>query len=225
MPDPTDLIRRGDAITAAAKVEQPPYPRPDAGEAAIYAIGFTAGRKAVEVALRALPAPVVPAEGLAAAMERLQTEICCADGDRADAAQDHSDGSERVDLWPHTAEFDVDDVRMVLTALRSAPPVGARVTAQDDAAAFDKADWFWRTMDPDDCGDSPEEAINRAMVGQFCVCEIASSYRGPTRYGFIAPVLDPESDDEEFVHFATQQEAVDAAKARRAALLPAGEVK
>lgn len=83
-------------------------------------------------------------------------------------------------------------------------------------AAFDRADWFWRTMDPDDCGDSPEEAINRAMVGRFCVCEIASSYSGPTRYGFIAPVLDPESDEEEFVHFATQQEAIDAAKARAA---------
>lgn len=61
MPDPTDLIRRADAITAAAKVEQPPYPRSDAGEAAIYAIGFTAGRKAVEVALRALPA-ITPQE-------------------------------------------------------------------------------------------------------------------------------------------------------------------
>ena len=87
---------------------------------------------------------------------------------------------------------------------------------RDDADAFNKADWFWRTMDPDDCGDSPEEAINRAMVGRFCVCEIASSYAGPTRYGFIAPVLNPESDDEEFVHFATQQEAIEAAKARAA---------
>lgn len=86
----------------------------------------------------------------------------------------------------------------------------------DPAKAFDKADWFWRTMDPDDCGDSPEEAINRAMVGHFCVCEIASSYSGPTRYGFIAPVLDPDSDDEEFVHFATQDEAIAAAKARSA---------
>ena len=53
MTNPTDLIRRGDAITAAAKVEQPPYPRSDAGEAAIYSIGFTAGRRAVETALRA----------------------------------------------------------------------------------------------------------------------------------------------------------------------------
>lgn len=94
--------------------------------------------------------------------------------------------------------------------------------AIDPAEAFKNADWFWRTMDPDDCGETPEEAINRAMVGRFCVCEIASSYAGPTRYGFIAPVLDPESDDEEFVHFATQQEAIDAAKTR-AAITEAGE--
>lgn len=99
-----------------------------------------------------------------------------------------------------------------------------REAGTDEATAFDRADWFWRTMDPDDCGDSPEEAINRAMVGRFCVCEIASSYSGPTRYGFIAPVLDPERDDEEFVHFATQQEAIDAAKARAAlSAAPTGE--
>lgn len=99
----------------------------------------------------------------------------------------------------------------------------AAANAREAGQAFDKADWFWRAMDPDDCGDSPEEAINRAMVGRFCVCEIASSYAGPTRYGFIAPVLDPESDDEEFVHFATQQEAIDAAKARAALAQPSTE--
>ena len=94
------------------------------------------------------------------------------------------------------------------------PAQAAQVDATDDATAFERADWFWRTMDPDDCGDSPEEAINRAMVGRFCVCEIASSYKGPTRYGFIAPVADPESDNEEFVHFATHPEAIDEARSR-----------
>lgn len=88
----------------------------------------------------------------------------------------------------------------------------------DETKAFDNADWFWRTMDPDDCGDNPAEAINRGMVGNFCVCEIASSYVGPIRYGFTAPVLDAESDDEEFVHFATQEEAIKAAKERSSAL-------
>lgn len=87
---------------------------------------------------------------------------------------------------------------------------------RDEAEAFDRADWFWRVYDPDDCGDTPSEALNRAMVGRFCVCEVASSYLGPVRYGFIAPVTDPESDDEEFVHFATCEEAVEAAKARAA---------
>ncbi len=94
-----------------------------------------------------------------------------------------------------------------LVAPRSRPP-------KDLAAQFDGADWFWRTMDPDDCGDSPIEAINRSMLGWFCVCEIASSYSGPIRYGFIAPVLDPDSDDDEFLHFATQGEAIEAAKVR-----------
>ncbi len=84
----------------------------------------------------------------------------------------------------------------------------------DDGALFDQADWYWRVADPDDCGDSPEEAINRSMLGDFVVCKIASSFTGATRYGFVAPVLDPESDDTEFVHFATQAEALEAARVR-----------
>jgi len=73
-------------------------------------------------------------------------------------------------------------------------------------------------MDPDDNGDNPAECIHHAYFGHFTVCEIASSYRGPTRFGFNAPVLDPESDDEEFLHFATKDEAIAAAHERRAAL-------
>ena len=55
------------------------------------------------------------------------------------------------------------------------------VTVQDaarvpetDADRFDRADWFWRTMDPDDNGDTPSEAISRAMIGNYCVCKIAA---------------------------------------------------
>ena len=95
------------------------------------------------------------------------------------------------------------------------------ITVQDaktDAERFDRADWFWRVMDPDDSADTPAEAIHRGMIGDYCVCEIASSYTGPVRFGFTAPVLDPDSDDTEFLHFETQQEAIDAAKARAAAL-------
>lgn len=101
---------------------------------------------------------------------------------------------------------------------RSALATPAPDAVQEAARAFDSADWYWRTMDPDDCGDSPNEAISRAMIGNFCVCEIASSFTGPIRYGFTAPVLDADSDDEEFLHFATQQEAIDAARERSAAL-------
>lgn len=42
--------------------------------------------------------------------------------------------------------------------------------------------------------------------------------------GFVADVLDSESDDTEFLHFASQEEAVEAAKSR-AALSRHGEGK
>lgn len=90
--------------------------------------------------------------------------------------------------------------------------------ADTPASAFDKADFFWRTMDPDDNGPSPDEALKMGGVGNYTVCEVASSYAGPTRYGFIAPVLDPETDDEEFLHFATKAEAMTAAGERLAAV-------
>ena len=107
--------------------------------------------------------------------------------------------------------------RRALEAALSTLPAAPQGWVQDNAQTFDGADWYWRTMDPDDSGDSPEEALNSGMVGCFVVCEVASSFTGPTRYGFTAPVLDPDSDDEEFVHFATEKEALDAAKARAAA--------
>ena len=100
----------------------------------------------------------------------------------------------------------------------------AKARAEDAAGlqSFDSADWFWRSMDPDDNADNPAEVIHRAYFGQFTICEIASSYRGPTRFGFNAPVLDPESDDEEFLHFETQEDAMEAAKARQTALAQIG---
>jgi len=120
------------------------------------------------------------------------------------------------DLWLDYDPGPNPALARILAAIDVQPaPRDAQI---DEATAFDRADWYWRTMDPDDCGVSPAEAVNRGMVGQFCVCEVASSYEGPTRYGFIAPVLDLESDDEEFLHFASQQEAIDAANERRAAL-------
>lgn len=118
----------------------------------------------------------------------------------------------------------------IASAIRALTPADATAAlAARDAAmiargmredlTFDGADWFWRVMDPDDNGDNPSEAITRGYIGQFTVCEIACSYRGPTRFGFNAPVLDHESDEDEFLHFETQHEAIDAAKDRRAAIL------
>ena len=167
---------------------------------------------------------------------------------RADALREALNNKEQLDIWAqeileglgfsdvlkiesYDDKIEAHSVigRGIVEVLRSLIPQSgtdalrqAREPWADEAKAFDDAHWFWRTMDPDDCGDSPIEAINRGMVGRFCVCEVASSYSGPTRYGFIAPVLDPESDDEEFVHFATKQEAIDAAKTR-AAITEAGQ--
>jgi hypothetical protein len=83
------------------------------------------------------------------------------------------------------------------------------------ATRFEEADFYWRTMDPDDSGEYPQDCINRAGLGLYCVAEIASSFTGPKRFGFVAPVLDIHSDEEEFLHFETQAEALEAAAARR----------
>jgi len=122
-----------------------------------------------------------------------------------------------------------DCAERIATAIRA-------LTAADAAAALDrikaeavrealsdftKADWFWRDLDPDDCGDTPDEAINAGMVGRFAVCHIRSSFTGPDRFCFIAPVLDPESDDEECLCFATEEEAIAAAKERHSILAAA----
>ena len=130
------------------------------------------------------------------------------------AAYDLSNPMRTADMHLLTCKC----LRCTVDAARAILAAPAPDAVQEAARVFDSADWYWRTMDPDDCGDSPEEAISRAMLGNFCICEIASSFTGPIRYGFTAPVLDADSDDEEFLHFATQQEAIDAAKERQAAL-------
>lgn len=121
-------------------------------------------------------------------------------------------------LYPASRKDDAEATAKMLRAdcdpLYTSPVPATALS--DEAERFDKADWYYRTMDPDDSGDNPAEAIHRGMLGRFVVCEIASSFIGPTRYGFNAPVLDPESDDEEFLHFATELEAIEAAKARYA---------
>jgi len=132
---------------------------------------------------------------------------------------------ETAELAKAAAQADYEARILSALTIHPADPLSdPRVVALvDEASAFDSADWYWRTMDPDDSGESPDDAIYRGNLGQFCVCEIASSYRGPTRYGFIAPSLDPENDDEEFVHFATHEEAMVAAKSRAALRAIGGE--
>lgn len=90
-----------------------------------------------------------------------------------------------------------------------------------DGERFDAADWFWRDMDPDDNGDSAHEAI--VMMPEYCVCCVNSSFTGPTRFAFRAPVLDAESDDTEILHFATKDEALEAASKRMASRAALGE--
>lgn len=120
-------------------------------------------------------------------------------------------------LEPAKAAAQADYEARIMAAL-DVHPITVQDAVETDAERFDRADWFWRVMDPDDSADTPAEAIHRGMIGDCCVCEIASSYTGPVRFGFTAPVLDPDSDDTEFLHFETQQKAIDAAKARAAAL-------
>ena len=92
-----------------------------------------------------------------------------------------------------------------------------------DGERFDAADWFWRDMDPDDNGDSAHEAI--CMMPEYCVCCVNSSFTGPTRFAFRAPVLDAESDDTEILHFATKDEALEAASKRMASGAALGDTQ
>lgn len=189
------------------------YPFQDKGRSPEADADWIAARDRILAALSpASPAPVVGADLDAEPESGDEAEIFVKVTWRACV---HGGG------WWVGNDVDGREVLLPATALRATQPGPASVTLPaevlrgvvGDHDAFEKADWFWRTMDPDDCGDSPAEALSRAMVGRFCVCEVASSYFGPTRYGFITPVADPESDDEEFVHFATQAEAVEAARA------------
>lgn len=116
-------------------------------------------------------------------------------------------------------EAEAEDIRARTPAdARAALDRIKRDAVKEALSDFSKADWFWRDLDPDDCGDTPNEAINAGIIGCFTVCHIRSSFTGPDRFCFIAPVLDPESDEEECLCFATQEEAIAAAKERRTIL-------
>lgn len=123
-----------------------------------------------------------------------------------------------------TAEAVAKNIRAMTTADAAAALDRIKTEAVRGALSdFAKADWFWRDLDPDDSGDTPDEAINAGMVGRFTVCLIRSAFTGPDRFCFISPVLDPESDDEECLCFRTEDEAIAAVEERLATLKATGE--
>jgi hypothetical protein len=77
-------------------------------------------------------------------------------------------------------------------------------------------DWYWRQIDPDDAGDSINEALR--FVGEGLVCHLGSSYVGPSFFAAMVPVLDLESDDTEEITADTEDECVRLVKERYAAL-------
>ena len=79
-----------------------------------------------------------------------------------------------------------------------------------------EADWYWRDLDPDDSGQTINEAIH--MMGEGVVCAVSSSFKGPSFFAAIVPVLDLESDDTEELAADTHEECVQMVRARYAAL-------
>jgi hypothetical protein len=98
-----------------------------------------------------------------------------------------------------------------------------RLRAEVERLKSDRAsaepDWFWRDFDPDDSGDTVEEALRHMPQG--VVCHIRSSYIGPSFFAATVPVLDADSDDQEYIRADTEDECRALVRARwkaRAAL-------
>jgi hypothetical protein len=83
-----------------------------------------------------------------------------------------------------------------------------RLRAEVERLKSDRAsaepDWFWRDLDPDDSGDTVEEALRHMPQG--VVCHIRSSYIGPSFFAATVPVLDADSDDQEYIRADTEDE-------------------
>ncbi len=79
-------------------------------------------------------------------------------------------------------------------------------------------DWFWRDLDPDDSGETINEALRH--VGEGVVCCINSSYRGPSFFAAVVPVLDAESDDTEEIRADTEAECLLKVRQRMEARAP-----
>jgi hypothetical protein len=123
----------------------------------------------------------------------------------------------------HIARCTPETIKDILDALEADE---ARVKELEEAMkpkttaeAFDHADWYWSVHDPDDSDTNPYNICHQ--MGEYIVREIASSYSGPTRFAFIAPV--DGSDDAEIFHFETREKAVEDARARIVAAIRKGK--
>lgn len=81
-------------------------------------------------------------------------------------------------LRKHVAKGDPVDVANLAMMIHYH---GAAILPIDDATNFDNADHYWRDIDPEDCGNHPQEALSKGYVGHYTVCAVSSSYHGPTR--------------------------------------------
>jgi hypothetical protein len=106
---------------------------------------------------------------------------------------------------PEEAADEIDRLRAEVERLKS-----------DRASA--EPDWFWRDLDPDDSGDTVEQALRHMPQG--VVCHIHSSYIGPSFFAATVPVLDADSDDQEHIRADTEEEC---RALVRAALTPSQE--
>ena len=132
-------------------------------------------------------------------------------------------GENREDgpLEPHpnnlgvTLKTNAGTVYAIDAALRSLQGDQAPDPVKAAADHFDRQDYYYRDYDPDDSGDNPGEALR--YVPLLCVSLVHSSTSGPSKFCFRAETLD-QADDEETLCFGTEEEALEAAKERDAAL-------
>jgi hypothetical protein len=109
-------------------------------------------------------------------------------------------------------------------ALEAVAPLIAAQAIEDQRRSLrdpQRADWYWRDLDPDDCGYCVNDAIT--MMGEGVVCHVRSSFIGPDFFAAIVPVLDKESDDTEELIAETAEECARLVQERYAAIRAAKE--
>ena len=69
-----------------------------------------------------------------------------------------------------------------------------------------RGDWFWRQLDPEECGDSIHEALR--FVGQGVVCHVGASWSAGSFFAAIVPAADIDSDETDEVVADTEEECL-----------------